>query len=83
MISILIDEQRYRELLEENRELNIKIGELNEEMLFLQEENKEYEEVLDKWQSVKEEIKSAYEIRRRLNRKHGKLEMIWHKIEDL
>ncbi|AUO78309.1 TPA: hypothetical protein KRE09_002269 [Clostridioides difficile] len=83
MISILIDEQRYYNLLEKNRELNIKISELNEEILFLKEENKEYEEVLDKWQNVKEEIKSAYEIRRRLNRKHGKLEMIWHKIEDL
>ncbi|NJJ37424.1 hypothetical protein GSQ51_19420, partial [Clostridioides difficile] len=57
--------------------------ELNEEILFLQKENKEYEEVLEKWQNVKEEIKSAYEIRRRLNRKYGKLEMIWHKIEDL
>ncbi|HCU2786019.1 TPA: hypothetical protein OUL48_002809 [Clostridioides difficile] len=83
MISILIDEQRYYNLLEKNRELNIKISELNEEILFLKEENKEYEEVLDKWQNVKEEIKSAYEIRRRLNRKHGKLEIIWHKIEDL
>ncbi|EGT4199918.1 hypothetical protein RZ897_014085 [Clostridioides difficile] len=83
MISILIDEQRYYNLLEKNRELNIKISELNEEIIFLKEENKEYEEVLDKWQNVKEEIKSAYEIRRRLNRKHGKLEMIWHKIEDL
>ncbi|HFG9757553.1 TPA: hypothetical protein ACGI56_000190 [Clostridioides difficile] len=83
MISILIDEQRYYNLLEKNRELNIKISELNEEILFLKEENKEYEEVLDKWQNVKEEIKSAYEIRRRLNRKHGKLEMVWHKIEDL
>lgn len=83
MISILIDEQRYYNLLEKNRELHIKISELNEEILFLKEENKEYEEVLDKWQNVKEEIKSAYEIRRRLNRKHGKLEMIWHKIEDL
>lgn len=83
MISILIDEQRYYNLLEKNRELNIKISELNEEILFLKEENKEYEEVLDKWQNVKEEIKSAYEIRRRPNRKHGKLEMIWHKIEDL
>ncbi|CZR92127.1 hypothetical protein C4071_00745 [Clostridioides difficile] len=83
MISILIDEQKYYNLLEKNRELNIKISELNEEILFLKEENKEYEEVLDKWQNVKEEIKSAYEIRRRLNRKHGKLEMIWHKIEDL
>ncbi|VIF90564.1 Uncharacterised protein [Clostridioides difficile] len=83
MISIIIDEQRYRDLLEKNRELNIKINELYEEILFLQEENKEYEEVLEKWQNVKEEIKSAYEIRRRLNRKHGKLEMIWRKIEDL
>nr|WP_165476134.1 hypothetical protein [Clostridioides difficile] len=52
-------------------------------IIVLKEENKEYEEVLDKWQNVKEEIKAAYEIRRRLNRKHGKLEMIWHKIEDL
>ncbi|HBF7547391.1 hypothetical protein KWL52_006500 [Clostridioides difficile] len=83
MISMLIDEQGYYNLLEKNKELNIKISELNEEILFLKEENKEYEEVLDKWQNVKEEIKSAYEIRRRLNRKHGKLEMIWHKIEDL
>ncbi|HGS9347090.1 TPA: hypothetical protein ACMU7K_000129 [Clostridioides difficile] len=48
MISILIDEQRYYNLLEKNRELNIKISELNEEILFLKEENKEYEEVLDK-----------------------------------
>ncbi|EOE7167652.1 TPA: hypothetical protein ACMVA2_000189 [Clostridioides difficile] len=80
---MLIDEQGYYNLLEKNKELNIKISELNEEILFLKEENKEYEEVLDKWQNVKEEIKSAYEIRRRLNRKHGKLEMIWHKIEDL
>ncbi|MFQ4565840.1 hypothetical protein C4V14_04425 [Clostridioides difficile] len=68
MISILIDEQRYYNLLEKNRELNIKISELNEEILFLKEENKEYEEVLDKWQNVKEEIKSAYEIRRRLKK---------------
>ncbi|MCC0662467.1 MULTISPECIES: hypothetical protein [unclassified Clostridioides] len=83
MISILIDEQRHRDLLERNRELNTKIDELNEEILFLQEENKEYEGVLEKWQNVKGEIKSAYEIRRRLNRKHGKLEMIWRKIEDL
>ncbi|MCC0705366.1 hypothetical protein IC213_20130 [Clostridioides sp. ES-S-0049-02] len=83
MISILIDEQRYRDLLETNRELNTKIDELNEEILFLQEENKEYGGVLEKWQNVKEEIKSAYEIRRKLNRKYGKLEMIWHKIEDL
>lgn len=83
MISILIDEQGYYNLLEENRELNIKISELKEEILFLQEENKDYEEALEKWQNVKEEIKSAYEIRRRLNRKHGKLEMVWHKIEDL
>ncbi|MER0285336.1 hypothetical protein GSQ54_09045 [Clostridioides difficile] len=83
MISILIDEQRHYDLLEKNRELSMKIDELNEEILFLQKENKEYEEVLEKWQNVKEEIKSAYEIRRRLNRKHGKLEMIWRKIEDL
>ncbi|MCC0645379.1 hypothetical protein KGF41_14020 [Clostridioides sp. ZZV14-6150] len=83
MISILIDEQRHHDLLEENRELNIKISELKEEILFLQEENKDYEEALEKWQNVKEEIKSAYEIRRRLNRKHGKLEKVWHKIEDL
>ncbi|HBF0312722.1 hypothetical protein KWW45_11330 [Clostridioides difficile] len=83
MISILIDEQRHYDLLEKNRELSIKIDELNEEILFLQKENKEYEGVLEKWQNVKEEIKSAYDIRRRLNRKYGKLEMIWHKIEDL
>ncbi|HGT0205727.1 hypothetical protein [Clostridioides difficile] len=83
VISILIDEQRYYNLLEKNRELNIKISELNEENIFLKQENKEYEEILDKWRSIKGEIKSAYEIRRRLNRKHGKLEMIWHKIEDL
>ncbi|MCC0783529.1 hypothetical protein IR152_10630 [Clostridioides sp. ES-S-0108-01] len=83
MISILIDEQRHYDLLEKNRELNTKIDELNEKILFLQKENKEYEEVLEKWQNVKAEIKSAYEIRRKLNIKHGKLEMIWHKIEDL
>ncbi|MDI6369681.1 hypothetical protein QJK85_17725 [Clostridioides difficile] len=65
MISILIDEQRYYNLLEKNRELNIKISELNEENIFLKQENKEYEEILDKWRSIKGEIKSAYEIRRR------------------
>ncbi|MDW0050338.1 hypothetical protein RHK18_20080 [Clostridioides difficile] len=49
MISILIDEQRYYSLLEEKKDLSMRIDELKEENAFLKQENEEYEEILNEW----------------------------------
>lgn len=83
MISILIDEQRYHNLLERNRELNMKIDELNEDIIFLQQENKEYKEILNEWENIKNDIILILELNKKLRKRENGLEMIWHKIEDL
>ncbi|HFQ7763800.1 TPA: hypothetical protein ACHS10_002892, partial [Clostridioides difficile] len=56
MISILIDEQRYYSLLEEKKDLSMRIDELKEENAFLKQENEEYEEILNEWECVRKEI---------------------------
>ncbi|MCI9976538.1 hypothetical protein JY742_10435 [Clostridioides difficile] len=83
MILILIDEQRYYNLLERNRELNMRIDELNEDITFLQQENKEYKEILNEWENIKNDIILILELNKKLRKRENGLEMIWHKIEDL
>lgn len=61
----------------------MKIDELNEDIIFLQQENKEYKEILNEWENIKNDIILILELNKKLRKRENGLEMIWHKIEDL
>lgn len=83
MISILIDEQRYYNLLEEKKDLSMRIDELKEENAFLKQENEEYEEILNEWECVRKEIVATCKKKEILGEKPSELEMVLQKIEDI
>ncbi len=61
----------------------MRIDELNEDITFLQQENKEYKEILNEWENIKNDIILILELNKKLRKRENGLEMIWHKIEDL